>query len=229
MEPTVPAVEVTDDAHGLGPRRPHGEGRADDLTERAVVALDAGAEHLPQLLVATLVDQVQVHLPERRREAIGVVTLVLDPVAPRREDAVVHRAIGVGTHPGEHALGLMLEVEHLAVLEPHPHRLRQGLEHADPQPAVLDVLSQQIVRLLVPPLDKSRDRAGDLGAGRGGHVFSFAVLVVVLVVLSVRVAVAVSRAIASSGIVTQSGRFRASYTTSYIALSSSKAVSRASW
>ena len=32
-----------------------------------------------------------------------------------------------------------------------------------------------------------------------------------------------------SGMLTQSGRFRASYTTSYIALSSSKAVSSAEW
>ena len=41
-----------------------------------VVVVDVRAEHLPQLLVPTLVDQVQVDLAERGQEAVGVVDLV---------------------------------------------------------------------------------------------------------------------------------------------------------
>ena len=58
------------------------------------------AEHLPKLLVAALADEEEIDLAKRRRKAIGVVMLVLDPVAPRGQDAVV-RAGSVGQLPDD--------------------------------------------------------------------------------------------------------------------------------
>ena len=119
--------------------------------------------------MAPLVDQVQVDLTQSGREAVGVVTLVLDPVAPRGEDAVVHRAVGVRTHRAEDALGLVPERELLAILETHAHRSRHRPEHADPQPSLLEVLAQQVVRLLVATLDERGDGAGHLVVRGGSH------------------------------------------------------------
>ncbi len=50
---------------------------AGDRLERARVVVHVRAEHVPQLLVPALVDQVQVDLAERRQEAVGVVDDVL--------------------------------------------------------------------------------------------------------------------------------------------------------
>jgi hypothetical protein len=94
--------------------------------------VDARSEHGPEQLVAALVDQVQVDLPERRGEAVGVVLQVLDTVGPGDDQAVVHRARHVGAHGGPHTLGLVRELELGVVLEAHPHGLGQGLEHPDP-------------------------------------------------------------------------------------------------
>ena len=160
-------------------------------------------EHGPQLLVAALVDQVQVDLAERGGEPVGVVLEVLDAVGPRDEQAVVHRARGVGAHRGPHALGLVRELELLAVLEPHPHRLGERLEHPQPQAAGLEVLAEEVVRLLVASLDEGGDRAADLGAGRGGHDGSPCVV-------GCCEKWAVRRRTAPSGMATQPGRLRAS-------------------
>ena len=87
VDPAVPVVEVADDAHGLGPRRPHRERHPAHVAHRAVVLVQARAEHGPQLLVTALVDQVQVDLAQGRGEPVGVVLQVLDPVGPRDERA----------------------------------------------------------------------------------------------------------------------------------------------
>ena len=77
----VPAVEVADHPHGVGVRGPDGERGADQLlaggavrpAHRVVEALDMGAQSLPQALMASLAEQVGVHLPERGQVAVRVV------------------------------------------------------------------------------------------------------------------------------------------------------------
>jgi hypothetical protein len=122
--------------------------------------------------VATLVDQVQVDLAQGRREAVRVVLDVFDAVGPGHREAVVHGALRISPHRRPHALGLVGEVEGHAVLEAHLHRLGQGFEDPDPQAAGLEVLPQQVVRLLVAALDERGDGAADLGTGCGVHVGS---------------------------------------------------------
>ena len=169
VDPAVPVVEVADDAHRLGPRRPHRERDPAHRAHRPVVLAQPGAEDGPQLLVAALADEVQVDLAEGGGEPVGVVLEVLDAVGPGHEQPVVHRAGRVGAHRRPDALGLVGQLELLAVLEAHAHRLRQRLEHPQPQAAGLEVLPEEVVGLLVASLDEGGDRAADLGAGRGAH------------------------------------------------------------
>ena len=110
-----PVVEVAGDPDPARVRRPHGERRAGDGAARGVVAAHVRAEHLPEVLVPALADQVQVDLAERRQPAVRVVdgeAVVavgdLEPVVRRRlvedrlEDAaVVHAVIGV-PGPADH-------------------------------------------------------------------------------------------------------------------------------
>jgi hypothetical protein len=72
----VPIVEVADDAHPARTRRPHRERGPRDDAARGLVMADVCAEHLPQVLVASLTDQVQIHVTERGQPAVGIV----DPV-----------------------------------------------------------------------------------------------------------------------------------------------------
>ncbi len=67
MGAAIPVVEVADHAHAARARRPHRERGA------AEVGPHPGAEHLPQLLVPALADQVQVHLAQRRQMPVRVV------------------------------------------------------------------------------------------------------------------------------------------------------------
>ena len=69
----VPEVEVTDDPHGARAGGPHGEGDTLDVPHLPGVVLEVRAEHLPQFLVTTLLDEVGVHLPQGRQEAVRVV------------------------------------------------------------------------------------------------------------------------------------------------------------
>ena len=69
----VPAVEVALEPDAARAGRPDGERRAGDVAGGGPVVVDPCTEHGPQQLVATLVDQVQVHLAERRQEPVGVV------------------------------------------------------------------------------------------------------------------------------------------------------------
>ena len=125
------------------------------------------------------------------------------PSAQATTQAVVHRARGVGAHRGPHALGLVRELELLAVLEAHPHRLGERLEHPQSQAAGLEVLPEEVVGLLVATLDEGGDRAAHLGAGRGGHDGSPCVV-------GSCEKWAVRRRTAPSGMATQPGRLRAS-------------------
>ncbi len=153
-----------------------------------------------------LADEVEVDVAEGGGEAVGVVLLVLDPVAPGHEQAVVHRAGDVGAHAGPHPLGLVGEVEELAVLEPDPDRVGHRTHDPDAQPAGFEVLAEQVVGLLVTTLDEGGDGAPDLGAGSGGHERSPCE--------GAGEKRSVRRRTAPRGMATQAGRLRASYTTS---------------
>ena len=145
----VPAVEVSDDVHGPGARRPHRERGAAHGAHRAVVLAHVRAEDRPELLVTTLADEVEVDLAQGRREAVRVVLLVLDAVVVGDVHAVVHRAVQAGPDRGPHTVGLVRQVEALAVLEADGHRAGHGTEHPQSQAARLEVLAEQVVGLLV--------------------------------------------------------------------------------
>ncbi len=66
------------------------------LTEGSGVAAHVGTEDGPQLLVPTLVDEVPVELAQGGGEAVGVVLLVLHPVAVGDEEPVVMGGAEVG-------------------------------------------------------------------------------------------------------------------------------------
>ncbi len=159
----VPAVEVTGDVHGLGPGGPHGERGADDVPHRAGVLADVGAEHGPELLVATLADEVQVDRAQSGREAVRVVLLVLDAVGVGDPQAVVLGLGGPRAQAAPDAVGFVLQLDALAVLEHHRDRGRERAVGADHQAGRLEVMAEQVMGLLVPAVGQRADRLG-----RGG-------------------------------------------------------------
>ncbi len=70
----VPVVEVALEAHPLA----FGAQTANEVPVTSPVGVHVRAEHVPELLVAALVDQVQVDLPDRGQEAVGVVGQMWD-------------------------------------------------------------------------------------------------------------------------------------------------------
>ena len=69
----VPVVEFADDAHGTGVGGPHGESGTGGLAELVGVGLHVCTQDVPEVLVATLRDEVCVHLAQRGQVTIGVV------------------------------------------------------------------------------------------------------------------------------------------------------------
>ena len=61
---SVPAVEVADHGNTRGMRRPHGKGHA--------AVQHVRAEHLPQLLVPPLSDEVAIQVADGRQTPVGV-------------------------------------------------------------------------------------------------------------------------------------------------------------
>ena len=90
VQPAVPGVEVADDADRPRRRRPHRERRA----LHALVLEGVGAEARVELLVATLADQVQVELAERRQERVRVVDRELAARAVVDLELVAQRQLG---------------------------------------------------------------------------------------------------------------------------------------
>ena len=162
-----------------------------------------GAEHGPEQLVATLVDQVQVHLAEGRQEPVGVVdgdralaVVDLDPVVrhiTRLGPGPVGRACRDLTDP--HALELVLQRHPRPVRQYGGDGLRQRLERADRHAPAVRVRTEDRVRLTV----LTSGQLLDLGGRHLLHRLPFGVS-------------AVGRTSAASGIDSHEGRFRASYT-----------------
>ena len=169
-----------------------------------------GAEHLPQLLVATLVDQVQVDLAERGEVAVRVVGGV------RRVAGVGHLQAVVG-HVGHvedadpDAAVLVLERDGGAAVD-HGDGLGERAQRADRHRAVVDVRTEDGVRVAVASLDdevEGRGVDGQPGAGRLGGLAGSAHAGFASGVKS-SASWCVSRPIAPSGIDSHVGRLRAS-------------------
>ena len=83
----VPAVEVPDDTHGSRARRPDGERDAG----HPGVVVHVGAEHVPELLVPPLADEVLVDLAEGRQMPVRIVAAELGAVVVGRDELVGRR------------------------------------------------------------------------------------------------------------------------------------------
>lgn len=175
----VPAVEVADDAHGLGIGRPHGEARALDALVRPVVR----AEHVPELLVTPLAPEVEVDLADARHEAVRVVGRPVGAAVVARDDRV---GLALGRPAGQHAVpepvGVVGE-RHAAAVGAHDgHAGRERPQHPHDPAVVERMLPERVVRARVAALDERapvigvqrRDRLGGGGRARQvGHQMPF--------------------------------------------------------
>ena len=169
----VPAVEVADDVDRGGGRRPHRERDPFDGAERPGVALHMRAEHLPELLMAALVEEEPVHLTERWCEPVRVVLLVLDAVVVGDEQAVVLARGDLGGGPGPDPAADVRKVEDPSVLQLRADGPGQRPVCRDGKASVAQVVAEQVVRLRVASLQEGRDGAlvGDHGSGcESGHL-----------------------------------------------------------
>ncbi len=173
--PALPSLEVADDPDGRGPGCPHGERDAVDAVDR----LHVRAEVVPELLVASLTEQVQVEFADRRREAVGVVRRPGDVVGVAGGVRVV---VGLDAVPAEHALGragpeavaLVRQLDVVAVGAHDAHRPGQVPDDADARTAVDGVRPEDVVGLrpaglgdllAEPLLDGSGPRTVRRGSG----------------------------------------------------------------
>ena len=166
----VPAVELADDAHRAGARRPDGEGGAVHGARDAPVIAVPGAEALPELFVPALGDEVQVEFADRRREAVGVVARPLGVAVVARHDAVVGRAERARACP--HPVPDVFERQRGAVGEHRVDRVGERSSGADGGERsalvrhVEAVLAEHRVRVGVTTLGDGRELfVGDDGCG----------------------------------------------------------------
>ena len=101
--PAVPVVEVAGQADALRAGGPHREGRALHGSGDPVVGAGVRAEHVPELLVATFADQVQVDLAQRRQEPVRVVDQPGRPVVGDLQAVVRHLRRGQHRRPRRHS------------------------------------------------------------------------------------------------------------------------------
>lgn len=169
MGGAVPEVEVADHPHGPGIRCPDREGDPDDLALPGVVPADMGPEHLPELLVATLADQVQVHLAQGGQVAIGIV---------RRDDlpGVLHvdrvgRDLRAGQDRAPDAPVLMAH-RHPSTVAHDGDGIGHRPQDADRDSAICRVRAEDVMGAVVHTIDHPIELGGrhrDGGGGRGGH------------------------------------------------------------
>ena len=166
----VPPVELPDDAHGTGARRPHGErGSANGPGDAPVLAI-AGAEALPEFFVAALGDEVQVELADGGCEAVGVVARPLGVAVVLRADAVVGGTERCGARPD--TVPDVFELHSAAVGEHSVDRVGERASRADhgERTALLrhveTVLAQHRMRIGMTTLgDRGELVVGDDGCG----------------------------------------------------------------
>jgi hypothetical protein len=149
IEPPVPRVEVADHPHAAGVGRPHDERGPG----RALVLADMGAEVAPHLLVPAFADQVEVEVPERRPEPVGVFDREGGAVGiPDFELVAVAGEVRDGTvqPDGEHA-GRMLAVHPgaLPVREDDGHGLGVGPVAPHDRSVTVGMGAEQVVRVAV--------------------------------------------------------------------------------
>jgi hypothetical protein len=153
--------------------------------------VDAGTEHLPQVLVTTLVDQVEVDLAEGRQEAVGVVQGGGRAVVGHLQPVAGH--VGDRQHPDPDSLVLVAELDPFRAVG-DDHRRRERLERPHRDPSAVRVRTQHRVRVAV----LTGHQQVQLLAGNGQR----------------RSHEGLTRERASSGMDTHVGRLRASYTVS---------------
>ncbi|CAB4930120.1 unannotated protein [freshwater metagenome] len=158
----VPEVEVAGDANSLRVRCPDGERDAADRTERGRVLAHVRAEHLPELLVAALADEMEIDLAEGGEESVGVVggddaagisdidRVVrnlggLDDPAPNAAVFVAQRDPRIGSHDGD-AVG-------------------KGTQDADGDGAAAGVRTEDLVRLVMGAVDDATEIEHRYGEG----------------------------------------------------------------
>ena len=133
VQAAVPRVEVADDRDGARARRPDGEGGA----VHALVLDDVRAELGVELLVAALAHEVQVHVAERRQEAVRVADGERAVLAVVDLELVVERERGALHLAREDALvARRRELDGLAVREAGADGLRGRPVGADEDAAV---------------------------------------------------------------------------------------------
>ena len=177
----APVIEIADHADALGIGCPHGERHTGDLTVGGREAPRVCAQRLPETLVATLGEQVQVDLAQGRQEPVGVgngvderrlvlgvadLEAVVDEVGERHRD---------GEQPG---LDVGQRMAGAADQRVHLHRVRAV--HPDHRVVVVFVGAQHRVRVVVltgqqpvqvggvRPQMRTVDLVGQVG--RVGHV-----------------------------------------------------------
>ena len=133
VQPAVPGVEVTDDRDGARARGPDGEGGA----VHALVLDHVRAELGPELLVAALAREVEVHVAQRRQEPVRVADREDAVLAVVDLELVLERERGAVEGALEHALAAGGRERHdLPVRGVGAHGLRRRPERADHDPAV---------------------------------------------------------------------------------------------
>jgi len=139
-------VEVADQPHAPGVRRPHGERRAVDV----LVPHHPGAEHLPQPLVPPLADQVQVELADRRPVPVGVVHDLRLAPGVGDPQPVVRDLVQARDRRLEHPVR---DVPHLPglVADEHLDLLRQRPKRPDRHALGAGVSAQNRMRIMVGP------------------------------------------------------------------------------
>ena len=190
----VPMVEVADHADAPRVRREHHEGHALDI----LVPGRMRAELVVELEMRAFAEQMQVHVGQDRRKAVGVLHLDFVVAEPRPQTIM---RIARRHRPGEQS-GVMdaWQIADVAFAVQHLHLGCLGQEHPHHRLAVLVVPAEIVERVVVMTLD---DRARGLGnahasTGLGGTTLWRCRM----------------RQVPSRGTCSQAGRFISSYSIS---------------
>ena len=162
MRAAVPAVEVADQGDSLGIGRPHGEAHAGNAGERH----RHRTQHAPGLEQPALVEEVQVEVADRRREAVGIDEL--GPATLGLGDEPVRRRRRRGETRDEQVAGTVAGERHRTVIGPEPHSRRRGPEGAVDEGRAVAMQSEEGARIVQARREKAfaRTAFGRRGIGR---------------------------------------------------------------